>query len=149
MMELERLHPSTLARARRVRDVAYGCFGYWGVALSAAFVWNRLPTDWWLYRAGAFVLSHPISMVGLVATGGLGISLAIAIRRDLPLVMLAFLIAAVPCVLFAVTRSGVVRDIVAGPFFVVVTLACLTVPSWWFRHRRRRWLRAARPPTGE
>ncbi len=139
MIDLDRVHPAEIRRLRLRRDLAYACFFYFGAAFSAAFVWNRMPTDWLLYRVGAAVLSSPLAMAGFVAAGVVGVAYSLTARREPALWLLAGLTASVPLVLALVPRSRTVGDWLAGPFFVVLTLAALCLPLAWFVLWRRRW----------
>lgn len=139
MTDATTLHPSIRRRMRRGRDVAYAAYLTLGLALSAAFALNRLPTSWWLYRAGAVVLSSPWVVLLMVVAGVLAMAASLIHRREQTLVLMAVLLAAGVPVLVMVPSSPTVRDHVASPYFVVATIAWLALPLRWFLHARRRW----------
>jgi hypothetical protein len=133
------LHPSIRRRRRRGRDAAFASYLYVGLALTAAFVLNRLPTSWWLYRAGSLVLSSPWVTTGFVVAVVLAVATSLVHWREPALPLLGALLAAATAVLIMVPSSPTVREHVAGPFFVLATLAWLVIPLRWFLRGRRRW----------
>jgi len=134
------LHPAHIARMRRSRDVAYACFGYFGVMLATAFVLNHIPTSWLVQHWLGALLSLPIVMAGFVVAGLLGIAYSARARSEVPLLALAAMTAMMPVLLLVVATTSMVPTWLGTGFFTAYTLAALVLPLQWFTRTRRAWI---------
>ena len=131
------LHPAELAREIRLRDMAYGCYLYFGVMLGAAFVLNVLPTDTWLYLGLSSALG-PGVLFGFLPAGLAGLVTSWRLRREWPPVVLGVLTLGGPLALWAAARFAWFGDRWGIAYFAVLTACALWLPLRWFLILRRQ-----------
>jgi hypothetical protein len=139
------LHPAHIARMRRSRDVAYACFAYFGVMLTAAFIANQVPTTWLIQHWIGAVLSLPVVMAGFIAAGLVGIAYSVQARDEAPLLVLAAMTVAIPILLLVQATTSSIPPWLGTGLFTVYTLAALLLPLEWFTRSRRAWQTPSAP----
>ncbi len=137
-LEAPDVHPATLRREVRRRDLAYAGFLYFGLALAVAFTLNFVPTSWWVYRFVSPWFGFPVLAlswpVGLVALGT-----SLTVWREWPLWLLAACLLATPGLLWRAPGPGGAADWL-GLYFVGFAVLASGLPLWWFLVERRRLL---------
>jgi hypothetical protein len=130
------LHPAAAAMLVRAHDIAFGCFLYFGVMFTAAFVLNRVPTDWLVFRVGAAILSSPVVMALFVVAGLVGLLYTVRLRTP-SLGGLCAATVVMVVLLYGAGRWGTLGAWIGHAFFPAYTAATLAVPLHWFVIRRR------------
>lgn len=137
-LEASDVHPATLRRELRRRDLAYGGFLYFGLVLAGGFALNWMPSGWWLYRFVSLWFGFPVLVVswpvGLIALG-----YSLTVWREWPLWILAVFVVSTPGLLWLSPGSAGTVDWL-GLYFVGFALIGAGLPLWWFLVERRRLL---------
>ena len=132
-----RLHPATLPREMRWRDLGYAGFLSCGLVLLGAFALNWLPTSTWLYLGLAWLYELPVLFV--FAVGGLlGFSFAIARWRELALPLLAVLTLGAPAIPWLYRSSPAIWGFGAPFYLILYTALAIALPLRWYLRDRRR-----------
>jgi len=138
-VERKHLHPASLPREMRWRDIAYASFLGCGLALLGAVLLNWIPTDTWIYSGLAWLYRRPILFVFTLAAV-LGAAFSLVAWREWRLIVLSLATLLTAWIPWLVMRWPAIPDLVVVGYLSAYILFALALPLWWYFIDRRRLL---------
>ncbi len=118
-------------------DIAYGCFAWIAVVLSATPLLSILPLDITTIQVLGMVFGIPIAMATLAA-GLAGVALSVVQWKEWPLLVMSVITVSILLVFLAVDEWKLVGERVALAWYIASTVVLVFLCVRWFMFVRRR-----------